>query len=119
MSTEEQKTPRELWVEALRSGKYEQDKEALQGRKGFCCLGVLCKVAEDNGIDVLMDSDGRLDGSHLGKQKKVWRWSELANQEGAFKRIGEDEWLTQLNDAGKSFSEIADIIESEPEGLFL
>ena len=32
------------WVEALRSGKYEQGKEWLQYQGKFCCLGVLCDL---------------------------------------------------------------------------
>lgn len=33
------------WIEALRSGKYEQGFGALQTRSGkFCCLGVVCEL---------------------------------------------------------------------------
>lgn len=33
------------WVEALRSGKYKQGKEALCFGDKYCCLGVLCEIA--------------------------------------------------------------------------
>lgn len=33
------------WVKALRSGKYRQARMALRKEGGFCCLGVLCRVA--------------------------------------------------------------------------
>jgi hypothetical protein len=33
------------WVEALRSGKYEQGKRALCHEGKFCCLGVLADVS--------------------------------------------------------------------------
>ena len=33
------------WVEALRSGKFEQATEQLKSDGGYCCLGVLCIVA--------------------------------------------------------------------------
>lgn len=35
------------WVDALRSGKYEQGYGALRGRDGvgFCCLAVACDVS--------------------------------------------------------------------------
>lgn len=33
------------WVKALRSGEFEQARELLTDGKGYCCLGVLCKVA--------------------------------------------------------------------------
>lgn len=46
---------KKLWVEALRSGKYEQTTGALesidaQGNSSYCCLGVLCHLARERGI---------------------------------------------------------------------
>jgi hypothetical protein len=43
------------WLEALRSGKFKQGKEALhtessKGIQSFCCLGVLGKICADNGL---------------------------------------------------------------------
>lgn len=42
-----------LWVEALESGKYRQTqgqlREKVGGRYAYCCLGVLCKLAEQDG----------------------------------------------------------------------
>jgi hypothetical protein len=32
------------WVEALRSGKYQQGRAALNANGKFCCLGVLCDL---------------------------------------------------------------------------
>jgi len=32
------------WVEALRSGKYEQGQQYLQKDDKFCCVGVLCDI---------------------------------------------------------------------------
>lgn len=32
------------WVQALRSGKYNQTREELVNQDGFCCLGVLCAL---------------------------------------------------------------------------
>lgn len=35
------------WLEALRSGKYEQTQGCLtNGNETFCCLGVLCDVTD-------------------------------------------------------------------------
>jgi hypothetical protein len=34
------------WLEALRSGKYEQARGELRGGDKFCCLGVLCDVVK-------------------------------------------------------------------------
>jgi hypothetical protein len=32
------------WLEALRSGKYQQAREKLYDRGSYCCLGVLCRA---------------------------------------------------------------------------
>lgn len=32
---------KKLWVDALRSGEYNQARHCLQSNTGFCCLGVL------------------------------------------------------------------------------
>lgn len=37
------------WIEALRSGKYKQGKDALRSRNTYCCLGVLCEVVRSQG----------------------------------------------------------------------
>ena len=41
-----QKTVKKAWIEALRSGEYMQAFGSLhpKNNKGYCCLGVLCKV---------------------------------------------------------------------------
>lgn len=39
------------WVEALRSGKYQQTRQKLRESNEFCCLGVLCDVDDPNGWD--------------------------------------------------------------------
>ena len=34
------------WVEALRSGEYQQTTETLHDVHGYCCLGVLCDLVD-------------------------------------------------------------------------
>jgi hypothetical protein len=100
-------TPDQLvkkWISALRSGKYKQAHGALKGRDGYCCLGVLCVVA---GIEIGPD-EGYL-------SVPVQQLAGLASEVGCIKG---SQSLANLNDAGKSFAEIADIIESHPPGLF-
>lgn len=41
--------PRKLWVEALRSGEYEQTNGALRYEDKFCCLGVACDLYRKHG----------------------------------------------------------------------
>lgn len=35
---------RRLWVEALRSGEYEQGRTWLRENDRYCCLGVACEL---------------------------------------------------------------------------
>jgi hypothetical protein len=32
------------WLEALRSGRYRQSRNALFSDRGYCCLGVLARI---------------------------------------------------------------------------
>lgn len=92
------------WLEALRSGKYSQTTEMLRNSHGFCCLGVLCDVA--NG-DAWEDFE--------------WKYGEIVCDtelpEPFAKDVGlkghEEAALVKLNDdQHASFSEIADYIEA-------
>ena len=114
------------WVGALRSGDYEQTKNFLHDKKGFCCLGVACdlyaketgkgKWNEDSSIYVFGLRDGTMESTVLPWSVK--QWLGLVDCEGRMLRVVES--LTAANDEGdgKSFVEISEIIESEPEGLF-
>jgi len=101
------------WVAALRSGQYEQGKHCLKTADGkFCCLGVAIEVAQANGVV----RKGVPEVNYLrGEFEAVRVWLGLANHEGNY-RTGA---LAEQNDRGVTFTEIADIIESEPEGLFV
>lgn len=80
------------WIAALRSGKYRQATDSLyDGSRGYCCLGVLCRII-----------DPKLKPRHLDG--------------GVPRDIGVDDGLTQnqrdvlinMNDLeGNSFKEIA------------
>lgn len=35
---------KQLWIEALKSGRYKQGKGALRSINGYCCLGVLADL---------------------------------------------------------------------------
>ena len=108
------------WVEALRSGKYSQTTKKLQDEKGFCCLGVACKVYEqETGNKLPVDEYGNFEEHTLmRKYNCVREWIGLSVADGYFEKSYTTHNLASLNDRGKSFSEIADIIESQPVGLF-
>lgn len=43
------------WIEALRSGKYNQCIGKLTDNKGYCCLGVLASIQNPNFVDYFED----------------------------------------------------------------
>ena len=104
------------WVEVLRSGEYQQTQGVLRKWDGFCCLGVACDLyAQENPQLGAWDEDrftflNRV--STLPGQVRDWL--------GLSSIIGKHSsgCLADDNDEGKTFSEIADIIEDEPDGLF-
>ena len=111
----------EKWVEALRSGDYEQTQGCLQDSKGYCCLGVACVVYEkETGWKLPRNTDGFYSGIHLGLSfSKVRRWLGLNGNEAPV-NDPDIECLTGLNDEKEyTFEQIAEVIESEPEGLFV
>ena len=119
------KENRAKWVAALRSGEFVQGTDNLENKDGsMCCLGVLCKVMGSersiNAQDIIMYGDK----FNMADQHAVDAVG-LTNEAGDFsyeakKKLNLDyASLWQLNDhANLTFNEIADIIESEPEGLF-
>lgn len=104
------------WVAALRSGEYKQTQEILQNIYGFCCLGVACSVYEkETGTNLKKRSSGTIYGTDLSEQPSVMEWLDIRSDCGHF--IGGN--LVNLNDSkGYNFNQLADIIESNPEGLF-
>lgn len=98
------------WVEALRSGKYKQEQGALRFGNKFCCLGVLCDISK---------RDGWVINSYLGQTShlpyEVQAWADLDSDDGRIP--SQAGTLAYLNDSGKSFVEIADVIEKHWEEL--
>jgi hypothetical protein len=87
------------WLKALRSGKYEQAKGSLKKDGGYCCLGVLRDVINPN--------------SRAGDEYLCKTHSLLVGlpHEGSSNEVGTQYDLAAMNDAGKSFKEIANYIE--------
>lgn len=122
LTIEQMKANRKLWVEALRSRKYGQTKHALKNAAGrMCCLGVLSELA---GVK------WREDPTHNGRFLPVGHSDHTAcklasefvglnDPSGEFYNEDDITSLADLNDGGKRFKTIADIIESEPPGLFV
>ena len=104
------------WLEALRSGEYQQGTGRLrgtdsEGQSKFCCLGVLADLM---GADWSDDSDPctlcYLDG------KEVTSWGGVLEAGRPAEGLGGVGYsmrctLATMNDTGETFEEIADYIE--------
>lgn len=106
------------WLEALRSGEFEQSTGALcEVDGGYCCLGVLSELAVREGVAEkwLREEDEGI--YHFGKKKgdksseflpvSVRKWAGLVSDNPAVPKGN----LAVLNDQHVPFSEIADLIE--------
>lgn len=126
---------RKAWIAALRSGKYEQTDEQLlrnnptydigdaddpnavpTHKAGFCCLGVACDLFLKLEAPIGMRWDG--DAFVWNEQELpargdlpniVANWLGLHSSEGA---QSDGPTLAELNDNGKTFNEIADLLEA-------
>jgi hypothetical protein len=118
---------KEKWVEALRSGKYEQGTGYLCRDGQYCCLGVLCDVLGIDNKDYphtrgaktyFVDEDDH--SSAFGLPRAALELTHLNSTSGRYQKDNGDfsDLITNNDEQGMSFSDIADIIESEPQGLF-
>lgn len=109
-------------VDALRSGEYTQTTHQLRdGTDAMCCLGVACDVAAaDTGGEWQRTAFCVGDESQSGfLPGAVQLWLGFWEKNGEYENNeGQCTSLSIMNDTGKTFPEIADIIESEPLGLF-
>lgn len=108
----------EKWVEALRSGEYNQGTSALRsGYNQFCCLGVLCDVIDPSGWIPSLDS--RRPYTYNGIMQvlppSILEISGMRHDLGDYHN--EKPHLALMNDHGYSFAEIADTIEQNWETL--
>lgn len=102
------------WLTALRSGKYKQGQSSLRNGDSFCCLGVACD---------LFDATGWVGNGYGGKTTVFFPPEEVRLSLGlpgplAFGPFEDGQlsltsYVATMNDAGRSFAEIADFLEQE------
>lgn len=118
-----------LWVNALRSGEYEQARGALHRKgEGYCCLGVLCDLAYKAGVVGRSKGFGTryvYGSADNGLPSEVREWAGLSGYDPVVKwrfesSMGDIEWgadvfgLSYLNDGFHlTFDEIAELIEEQ------
>ena len=86
------------WVDALRSGKFEQGKTKLEENGRYCCLGVLRHIVDPKD----MRYQPALGGGSLLNGEQLKEYGLTSDEQIT---------LSTINDRGKPFSEIADYIE--------
>jgi hypothetical protein len=137
------KRVKKLWLDALRSGKLRQATRALHRvdnsrHHAYCCLGVLCSIAEKEGVvEKVKNSELDLveyDGEECTLPESVINWaftpktlekhvrddlcSPTTTQERTTEEASKDfnsnpHDLASMNDAGYKFKHIADVIERD------
>lgn len=108
-------------VTALRSGDYKQGYGRLRGDDKFCCLGVACDIYikecdEEWEPHPHFSSNFTCQGWHSRLPENIRKWLGFSTAYGDYQYGTQS--LAYLNDIGANFQEIANVIESEPEGLF-
>jgi len=130
---------KQRWIDALRSGEYPQTMGKLRDEGGYCCLGVLCELAVEDGIiapptqaaqgwwtygsqvDLLpsgvMDWAGLYDPNpSITVFKEVedsYFDEELGEEVDDYYETNEPDSLAEFNDAGHDFIEIAYLIDEQ------
>jgi len=117
------KVVKRLWIEALRSGNYEQGPFALERGAAdalrHCCLGVLCRVAINSGIDLPVSRELQDDaytafgdsGNTSVLPSEVIDWAGLDRADPSVDAGDGLRALSYLNDQGTPFAKIADLID--------
>ncbi len=102
------------WVKALRSGEYKQGYGCLHDNetKGYCCLGVLCKMYEKDYEEM---GERLIDGFTL--PLSIMEDSQISSptcRQDKEITIGKKQYpsLANANDSYESFANIADWIEN-------
>lgn len=113
-----------LWLRALRSGEYKQTEGHLKNDSGYCCLGVACELynkTHKNKLSTFRHVNGYFIFNEMAYElpDKVCKWLGLTSSAGFYRQASKTVGLSHLNDMGEPFSEIADIIESNPSRLFI
>ena len=126
---------KEKWIDALRSGKYEQGSEKLRSVTGYCCLGVLCDLySQENNQEwefhgAFEEQNTQptdywyFDGESEFLPDSVREWAGMQCKNPSVRvdvteDESEDDWfyhdeIADLNDSGYSFSELSNIIQEQ------
>lgn len=96
------------WIEALRSGKYQQTHGVLRRGDRYCCLGVLCSLNDDG---EWTECSGEVYEFEINSKTNCSILPDPVASEAKLSLDAQGKVAT-LNDSGKSFLEIANYIEA-------
>lgn len=106
------------WIAALRSGDYKQGHKRLvitdKDISAFCCLGVLCNIAIENGYGEWKGDNFIIPGREVRESIilpiRVREWADISDKSM--------QMFIEFNDTrGFSFQQIADYIEKNMRTL--
>ena len=104
---------KQVWIEALRSGDYQQGRENLCSNGKFCCLGVLTDLyIKEHGLQWKQDSADLWSFEEEGGTlpRSVQDWSGILEPNPMIL----DNFATAHNDRyAEDFATIADYIEKD------
>jgi hypothetical protein len=125
---------KQKWIDALRSGKYDQGSEKLRSVQGYCCLGVLCDLyskEQSKDWDFVECEETNLqpkdywyfEGESEFLPDSVREWAGMACKNPSVRvdvtdNDDEDDWfyhdeIANLNDSGYTFKELSNVIEQQ------
>lgn len=120
------KQVKEKWINALRSGDYQQGRHALKNtsydnKDNYCCLGVLCdlylKETPTANWSLQWDDSWQFETKtgHVEQvlPKEVVAWAELKDENPIVERNNFKDSIASYNDKGTTFIEIAQLIEEQ------
>ena len=125
---------KQKWIDALRSGKYDQGSEKLRSVTGYCWLGVLCDLySKEQGAEWEFRGNAETnlqpqdywyfegESEFLPESVKEWAGLPVTNPSvrvDVTDNDDEDDWfyndeIANLNDSGYTFNELSKLIEQQ------
>jgi hypothetical protein len=106
---------KQKWIDALKSGEYQQTNSYLHTEQGYCCLGVLCDIYAKEYDDTAQwgpyDDHYNILGESLVLPPEVTEWAGLDDTDVCYYNEGKRVYLAALNDGGMNFNQIAQVIK--------
>jgi hypothetical protein len=107
----------QLWIDGLLSNRFKQGRRRLKRNGEYCCLGVACEVAKENGVE--LPEVVREGGAYFGAERtdgylprEVMQWLDIEENDPLLVTYAAAVRATSANDYAKwSFKEIAEAIK--------